>query len=129
MAELDRLLEELRWIRDRLDESPEAAERNRLEGRRDELRLAAQLAMPGAPVSIDRVREQLRGAEAQLDELLGRRIDVVKQAGGGGLGGDFGLTADAMKINREIDAAQDRAGIEARVRALRAKLAQLEAEA
>lgn len=128
MAELDRILEELRWIRDRLDGDVEAEERSRLEGRRDELRLAAQLAVPFAPATADRVREELRGAEARLDDLLRRRIDVVKQAGGGGMGGDFGFTADAMAINREIDAAQDRQGLEARIRDLRTRLAELEAE-
>ena len=128
MAELDRILQELREIRDRLDADPEPAERRRLEDRRDELRRAAQLAMPGGPVGRERLREELRRAEARLDDLLGRRIDVVKQAGGGAMGGDFGLTADAMKINREIDADHDRAGLEARVRTLRAKLAELEAE-
>lgn len=127
MAELDRILEELRWIRDRLDTGPVGEERDRLETRRDELRLAAQLAMPGPAVSVPQVREELRAAEAQLDELLGRRIDVVRQAGGS-MGGDFGFTADAMKINREIDKAQGRTGLEARVRALRAKLAELESE-
>lgn len=128
MAELDRILEELRRIRDRLDEQPDPGERERLEARRDELRKAAQLAMPGAVVTADRVRQELRAAEARLEDLHRRRIDVVKQAGGGSMGGDFGFTADAMEINRGIDKANDRAGLEARIRDLRSRLAELEAE-
>jgi hypothetical protein len=127
MGELDRILEELRFIRDRLDGDVGSEERDRLEGRRDELRAAAQLAMPATTVSVQRVRAELAAAEARLDDLLGRRIDVVRQAGGS-LGGDFGFTADAMKINREIDAAQDRKGLETRVRELRSRLRQLEGE-
>ncbi|MDX1690704.1 MAG: hypothetical protein R3290_06755 [Acidimicrobiia bacterium] len=127
MAELDRILEELRWIRDRLDDVTDAEERDRLETRRDELRVAAQLAMPGTPASVDQVRRELEAAERRLDDLLKRRIDVVRQAGGS-MGGDFGFTADAMKINREIDKAQDRTGLEARIRALRARLQELERE-
>ena len=125
---LDRIFEELVWISERLGQVEDPDEQTRLEARRNELRIEARLVGQEEPRSLERVRDELRAAEARLDDLLHRRIDVVRQAGGS-QGGDFAFTADAMKINREIDAAQDRSGLEARVRLLRAKLRELESDA
>ena len=68
----------------------------------------------------------VRAVEQQLDDLAASRIDVVRQAGGGGQGGDFGLATDAMKLNWKIDAAADRPALEKRAQELRELLAELE---
>lgn len=69
---------------------------------------------------------ELQRLEAQWDALADDRIDVVKQAGGGSTGGDFGFAADAMRLNREIDANSGRAQLEARILRLKQQLKTLD---
>lgn len=65
---------------------------------------------------------ELKRLEAQWDALAAGRIDVVRQAGGGSMGGDFGFAADAMRINREIDAVSGRAELETRIARIKEQL-------
>jgi len=123
MRDLSRVVSDLVAIRAELDAVPAANSTRRLELAQvlDRLRIEAkQIRDTAYP------REMARQWRAELAELLSvwdrvasERIDVVKQAGGGSHGGDFGFTADAMRINRVIDADRGRVGIEARVKELR----------
>jgi hypothetical protein len=74
------------------------------------------------------LQAELHQLEKQWDALAADRIDVVRQAGGGSMGGDFGFAADAMHINREIDASTGRAELEARIVRLRERLKALDEE-
>ena len=71
-------------------------------------------------------RREVRHAGLAHASLAHARIDVVKQAGGGSGGGDFGFAADAQRLNRVIDKVHDRAGIEERIKELRSLLAELD---
>jgi hypothetical protein len=130
-GELDAVLAELWEVRRRLEAaSGEDAEKIReLEQRRDRLRREARAVEEAADPrgTIARLRHELDGLVRQWEELADKRIDVVKQAGGGGEGGDFGFTSHAMDVNREIDAAGGRSEIEARIARIRARLEDLEA--
>ena len=74
-------------------------------------------------LTVEQARAELAGIERRLDEIAASRIDVVKQAGGGGQGGDFGLATDALKLNWKIDEAAGRAELEARANELRSLIA------
>lgn len=123
MAEIDRIFEELAYISSRLAEGPPTAERLRLRERRKELHLAAErLATPGP----EALRAELEELERQWERLRKTRIDVVEQAGDLSAGGNFGFTADAMRINRAIDESGGRAAIEERIRQIKTLLAEEE---
>ena len=119
MSDLDRILEELSSIRDRLQEAINDAERVDLVDRRDELRIEARRAAPASPGELE---EQLDRLVKAWERLQKQRIDVVKQAGDLAAG-NFGFTSDAMLLNRQIDEAAGRDDLEQRIRELKAKLA------
>lgn len=130
MRDIDEVMADLLEIRDRLDAlDPDDREaRARLEARREELRAEArEIEAAADPAGVAaRLRRELELLTARWNELADKRIDVVKQAGGGSLGGDFGFATHAQDVNREIDAAGGRAEIEARIAEIRAKLEELE---
>jgi hypothetical protein len=120
MAEIDRIFEELTHIAERLDApglTPD--ERISLQERRKELHTEAGDIEGDDAVALMAELERL---ERRWEELSKQRIDVVKQAGGGSVGGDFGFAADAQRINRSIDESGGRAEIEARIKELRNRL-------
>ena len=119
MAEIDRIFEELTHIAARLDEQLSSDERISLQERRKELHRQAEAIEGDDPIALMAELERL---ERRWNELSKRRIDVVKQAGGGSVGGDFGFATDAQAINRSIDESGGRAGIEARIKELRNRL-------
>lgn len=80
------------------------------------------------PENRDALQTELHQLEKQWDTLAADRIDVVRQSGGGSMGGDFGFAADAMRINREIDASTGRAELEARIARLREQLKAVDEE-
>jgi len=119
MSTIDRILEELASIRDRLEQAVDASERVDLLERREELHREAREA---APTSRAELKEQLDRLVKAWDRLQRQRIDVVKQAGDLAAG-NFGFTADAVRLNQQIDFASGRDELEGRIRELRAKLA------
>jgi len=119
MSTIDRILEELASIRDRLELAVDASERVDLLERREELHREAREA---APTSRAELKEQLDRLVKAWDRLQKQRIDVVKQAGDLAAG-NFGFTADAVRLNQQIDFASGRDELEGRIRELRAKLA------
>jgi hypothetical protein len=124
VSALDRILAELASIRDRLQEEVAAAERIDLMERQDELRREARHE---APAPREDLQRQLTRLVAAWDRLQRQRIDVVKQAGDLAAG-NFGFTSDAVRINRQIDAAAGREDLESRIRELKAKLQQFDEE-
>ncbi len=119
MSTIDRILEELASIRDRLEQAVDASERVDLLERREELHREAREA---APTSRAELKEQLDHLVKAWDRLQKQRIDVVKQAGDLAAG-NFGFTADAVRLNQQIDFASGRDELEGRIRELKAKLA------
>ncbi len=119
MSTIDRILEELASIRDRLEQAVDASERVDLLERREELHREAREA---APTSRAALKEQLDRLVKAWDRLQKQRIDVVKQAGDLAAG-NFGFTADAVRLNQQIDFASGRDELEGRIRELKAKLA------
>jgi DNA repair exonuclease SbcCD ATPase subunit len=119
MSTIDRILEELASIRDRLEQAVDASERVDLLERREELHREAREA---APTSRAELKEQLDRLVKAWDRLQKQRIDVVKQAGDLAAG-NFGFTADAVRLNQQIDFASGRDELEGRIRELKAKLA------
>ncbi len=99
-----------------------------LKERDRELRIeAAELRSAIRPLATaEQVRAELRAIEHQLEGILASRIDVVKQAGGGSAGGDFGQALDAHKLNRHIEEAAGRPALEARAHDLRNQLEELD---
>lgn len=120
MPEIDRIFEELTHIASRLEEDGLSSDdRITLQERRRELHRAAERLQGDDPVAL---MAELETLERRWDQLSKQRIDVVKQAGGGSVGGDFGFAADAQRINRSIDETGGRAKIEARIKELRNRL-------
>ncbi len=117
------ILDELRSISERLSElSPGATnERSRLLARRAELRDLAADTWGGTRPREEVVAELRHLEELRNDLLAHGHVDPVRQSGGGA-GGGFGFTADAWTLNRKIDEAHDREGLEHRIRELRAAL-------
>ena len=122
MSTIDRVLEELAAIRDRLQEAVDGVERVDLLERREELRREAREIAPNSRAELE---EQLDRLDKAWDRLQKQRIDVVKQAGDLAAG-NFGFTSDAVRLNQKIDIASGRDELERRVRELRAKLAGME---
>lgn len=122
MSKLDEILSELASIRNRLEEAVNADVRLDLLQRREELHNEAREVVPTS-------RAELEGELARLDKAWDRlqrqRIDVVKQAGDLAAG-NFGFTADAVRLNQQIDIASGRDELERQIRELKAKLAQME---
>ncbi|MEE9299195.1 MAG: hypothetical protein V3V29_09185 [Acidimicrobiia bacterium] len=122
MSDLDRILAELASLRDRLQESVDAAERIGLMGRCDELhREARELA----PVSKGELQVQLKRLVVAWETLQRQRIDVVKQAGDLAAG-NFGFTSDAVRLNQKIDEAGGRQELERRIALLRVRIAEFD---
>jgi len=108
--------------RARLDALPESAavERAELTERLELLR--ARMREMVVPVRTRaQIGDELRRLEARLDQMLRERINLVSQAGGSPAG-DMGNVRHAFEINRRIDEATGRAGLEDRIRALRTEL-------
>ncbi len=122
MSDLDRILAELASLRDRLQETVDAAERIGLMGRRDELhREARELA----PISKGELQVQLKRLVVAWETLQRQRIDVVKQAGDLAAG-NFGFTSDAVRLNQKIDEAGGRQELERRIALLRVRIAEFD---
>ena len=119
MSTIDRVLEELAVIRDRLQEAVDGVERVDLLERREELRREAREISPNSRAELE---EQLDRLDKAWDRLQKQRIDVVKQAGDLAAG-NFGFTSDAVRLNQQIDIASGRDELERRIRELKAKLA------
>lgn len=119
MSRLDRILAELASIRDRLEDAVDGNARVDLLERREELRNEARQAAPATRAELEGELDRLHKA---WDRLQKQRIDVVKQAGDLAAG-NFGFTADAMRLNQQIDVAAGREELEGRIRELKAKLA------
>jgi hypothetical protein len=117
--DIDEILDELNRIRDRLSEELEGDEYAELIARRDQLRRQAREAYPTTKEALG---AELGRLVAAWERLQKQRIDPVKQAGGGSAGGDFGFAADAVRLNRHIDAAGGREDLEKRIRELKARL-------
>ena len=124
MSNLDRILEELASIRDRLQGAVDSAERLELQGRREELQREAREVAPTSPTELE---EQLTRLIQAWDRLQTQRIDVVKQAGDLAAG-NFGFTSDAVRLNQQIDLAAGRDELEQRIRELKAKLGRFDKE-
>ncbi len=122
MSTIDRVLEELASIRDRLEQAVDSSERVDLLERREELHREAREA---APTSRAELKEQLSRLIKAWDRLQRQRIDVVKQAGDLAAG-NFGFAADAVRLNQQIDVASGRDELERRIREVKAKLAAME---
>ena len=122
MSTIDRVLEELAAIRDRLQEAVDGVERVDLLERREELRREAREIAPNSRAELE---EQLDRLDKAWDRLQKQRIDVVKQAGDLAAG-NFGFTSDAVRLNQKIDIASGRDELERRIRELKAKLAGME---
>ena len=119
MSRLDQILAELASIRDRLEDAVDGNARVDLLERREELRNEARQAAPATRAELEGELDRLHKA---WDRLQKQRIDVVKQAGDLAAG-NFGFTADAMRLNQQIDVAAGREELEGRIRELKAKLA------
>lgn len=119
MSRLDRILAELASIRDQLEDAVDGNARVDLLERREELRSEARQAAPATRAELEGELDRLHKA---WDRLQKQRIDVVKQAGDLAAG-NFGFTADAMRLNQQIDVAAGREELEGRIRELKAKLA------
>ncbi len=119
MSRLDRILAELASIRDQLEDAVDGNSRVDLLERREELRNEARQAAPATRAELEGELDRLHKA---WDRLQKQRIDVVKQAGDLAAG-NFGFTADAMRLNQQIDVAAGREELEGRIRELKAKLA------
>lgn len=122
MSKLDQILAELASIRVRLEEAVDADVRLDLQERREELHREARRAAPNPRAELER---QLDRLDKAWDRLQKQRIDVVKQAGDLAAG-NFGFTADAVRLNQRIDIASGREELERRIRELKAKLAAME---
>jgi hypothetical protein len=122
---LDTVLAALVEIHEALAALPADAydERAALQRTRDELRAEAagrRDRLDGAERR-DELEYRLANLERRLASLMSSRIDVVKQAGDLA-NGNFGNTADAMKINWAIDDAHDRKALERDIEDLRRRL-------
>jgi hypothetical protein len=130
VRDLDAVMADLMEIRGQLEalDPADNETRRQLLARREELRAEArEIEAAADPAgSAARLRRELEILELQWQELADKRIDVVKQAGGGSLGGDFGFATHAMDVNREIDSAGSRDEIEARIAEIKAQLEELE---
>jgi predicted nucleic acid-binding Zn-ribbon protein len=124
MSKLDEILAELASIRGRLEEAVDANVRLDLQERREELHREARQVAPNSRAELE---HQLDRLDKAWDRLQKQRIDVVKQAGDLAAG-NFGFTADAVRLNQKIDVASGRQELEARIRELKAKLAAMEME-
>ncbi len=122
MSDLDRILAELASLRDRLQETVDAAERIALMGRRDDLHREAR---ESAPVSKGEIQVQLERLVVAWETLQRQRIDVVKQAGDLAAG-NFGFTSDAVRLNQKIDEAGGRKELERRIALLRVRIAEFD---
>ena len=130
MRDVDAVLRDLALLRSEIDALGEDDPGGRIElqGRRDALQAEARAIHDAAhPGGMERRwRAELLELETDWDRLADTRIDVVKQAGGGSAGGDFGFAADAQRLNRAIDKVHGRAQIEKRIKELRSLLAELD---
>ncbi len=123
MRDIDAVLGDLAALRSEIDALGDTDPargielRERREGLRAEAGAIHDAAHPGGMER--RWRAESIELEAAWDRLAHTRIDVVKQAGGGSAGGDFGFAADAQHLNRVIDEVHGRAQIEDRIKELR----------
>ncbi len=116
-TQLDGTVADLEEIEERLRALPEDDYNGRIDLRERRLALLAEAGRLRKELPVDReaLEAELAELRERADELRKRRIDPVKQAGGGSSGGDFGFAADAWRLNRHIDAASGIDGILARI--------------
>ncbi|MDP8958620.1 MAG: hypothetical protein M3N51_05325 [Actinomycetota bacterium] len=127
MRSLDEVRAELADIQERLIQLPDDAfgERLELKSRQEELRAEAAQLRSRVPETRKELEEELAALERQLDRLFQEHVDVVGQAGGSDAG-DFGFTADAFHINKQIDQAGGREGLQDRIAEIRRRLEELD---
>lgn len=118
---LDGVLARMGELLDRLAALPEDAleERQEISEEQERLRGHAAQIRESAPVDRRSLTAELGALVERWDALQDQRIDVVMQSGGGSHGGDAFSGVYAMKLNKQIDIAQGRAQIEARIKEIR----------
>ena len=124
------VLAEIEAIRRRREELADDDYLGKLDLKERDRELRTELARLRTEVhpelTVEQARAELADIERRLEQIAASRIDVVKQAGGGGQGGDFGFATDALKLNWKIDEAAGRAELEARAHELRSLIADQE---
>jgi hypothetical protein len=123
--DLNALLAEMGRVLDQLAALPDDAFDDRMRLQSEQERLRAALAILGERATVDRpsLEAELEGLLARWDALQSQRIDVVMQSGGGSFGGDAFSGAQAVELNRKIDASHGREAIEVRIAEIRQLLA------
>lgn len=118
---LDRVLARMGELLDRLAALPEDAfeERRAISEEQERLRGQAARIRESAPVDREALTAELESLVERWDAIQDQRIDVVMQSGGGSQGGDAFSGVYAMKLNKQIDVAQGRHEIEARIKEIR----------
>lgn len=125
MEERDRVLWELAELTEQLAQVPhhDYVERARLAARQVELREQAAALWGAAGRSRESIAAELRRLETMRSDLIEHGHVNPAAYSGGGPGGGFALPIDAWKLNRQIDAAQNRDELESRIAELREELA------
>jgi hypothetical protein len=118
-ADLDRLTRELARVQDELNALPDDAfgDRYELLKTRDQLRRdAAEFRVDfDTRRPTEELLDELSGLRQRLVELEGRRIDMVKQSGGGGFAGPGADGWGGVQLNTQIDAASGLGDVKARI--------------
>lgn len=116
-ADLDRALQELSDVQDRLNALPTDAfaERYELRCRQDELRdqMASFRVDFDAERSTEDLLTELAGLRSRMAAIEGQRIDMVSQAGGSG--GMTGAMTPEEGLNRKMDEAAGAGEIQTRI--------------
>lgn len=128
MGRLDEVRRELAQILDRLHELPDNsfAERSRLRSRQHALRAEAAALREELPQDRDALHTELRQLKRRLERIIEQRGNVAAGGYGGGTGGDSGSVAFFDRLARDVDRAQGRAEVEARIREVRRRLRALD---
>lgn len=120
MSDLDRITQELAAVDDALWQLPQDAyaERYELLKKRDALREEAS-HLPhdwDAQRPTEELQKELAAQRHHLDAIVDEQIDLVSDAGGGGMGGSSGdKDAGTFGLNQKIAEANNAAAIRARI--------------
>ena len=120
MSDLDRITQELAAVDDAIWKLPDDAfaERYGLLKQRDALRdEAARLPHDwDAQRPTEELEKELKAQRHHLEAIVDQQIDLVADAGGGGMGGsDGGKDSSTFGLNQKIAEANDAAAIRARI--------------